>query len=221
VQGRSPAGDPSLDLYESLKNFYKTFFSQVKDDLTGDIGGVHFKVSGGYEGMDVRVENKGVVLFTVKANVTADEHAVICGHTWYKRKGQPCSSGIGFLYDYVASLREPGENLFPDSNNLVPVRRGDKIVAFAEVDHDDHPDLVRHEWILTRDGYAQFYNKILKTFVSMHRYIMDFPEGLVVDHVHWNRLDNRRDHLRICTKGENALNIAPGRVTGWWRFLKR
>ena len=38
VQGRSPAGDPSFDLYESLKNFLKTLFSLTGDDLTRDFG---------------------------------------------------------------------------------------------------------------------------------------------------------------------------------------
>jgi hypothetical protein len=42
----------------------------------------------------------------------------------------------------------------------------------------------------------------------MHRYLMDFPEGLVVDHVKWDRLDNRKNMLRPCTVAENNRNMS-------------
>lgn len=42
--------------------------------------------------------------------------------------------------------------------------------------------------------------------VSMHRFILDAPEGLVVDHINGDGLDNRRGNLRVCTVTENNRN---------------
>jgi len=43
----------------------------------------------------------------------------------------------------------------------------------------------------------------------MHRFIMDPPEGMVVDHRNGNRLDNRRSNLRVCTQKQNTHNSRP------------
>ncbi|MGA2171760.1 MAG: AP2 domain-containing protein [Sedimentisphaerales bacterium] len=40
----------------------------------------------------------------------------------------------------------------------------------------------------------------------MHREIMNFPEGLLVDHRNLNSLDNRRANLRLATKAQNMQN---------------
>jgi hypothetical protein len=40
----------------------------------------------------------------------------------------------------------------------------------------------------------------------VHRLIMGFPEGMDVDHINGNALDNRRENLRVCTRSQNAMN---------------
>ena len=47
--------------------------------------------------------------------------------------------------------------------------------------------------------------------ISLHRLVMNCPEGLEVDHIkhpqkHENKLDNRKSNLRIVTKSENQMN---------------
>ena len=40
----------------------------------------------------------------------------------------------------------------------------------------------------------------------MHREIMNFPVGLLVDHRNGDTLDNRRENLRVATRSENNCN---------------
>ena len=52
---------------------------------------------------------------------------------------------------------------------------------------------------------AKFYARIGS--ISLHRFIVDAPKGLQVDHINGDTLDNRRENLRICTQAENNRNI--------------
>jgi hypothetical protein len=74
----------------------------------------------------------------------------------------------------------------------------------AYVDAADYDQISRYTWHLAGGGYATRFEK--RRLITMHRQIMNPPEGMVVDHVHGNRLDNTRAHLRICTPAENARN---------------
>jgi len=76
----------------------------------------------------------------------------------------------------------------------------------AYVDAADYEEISKHSWRLVSGGYAGRYEK--RVPILMHRQIMDPPEGMVVDHIKGNRLDNTRANLRVCTPAENARNRA-------------
>lgn len=42
--------------------------------------------------------------------------------------------------------------------------------------------------------------------VSMHREVMNAQDGSEVDHINGDKLDNRRENLRLCTKSQNMSN---------------
>lgn len=42
--------------------------------------------------------------------------------------------------------------------------------------------------------------------LSMHKLILDSPEGMKVDHINGNCLDNRRANLRVATHSQNMMN---------------
>jgi len=93
---------------------------------------------------------------------------------------------------------------------FVPLSHGN----FSIVDTDDYDHLSKYKWYTSQDGnhfYAYAYisigNKKKKIFI--HRYIMNAPKGLVVDHIDGNGLNNRKSNLRICTKAQNVQNCRP------------
>lgn len=52
--------------------------------------------------------------------------------------------------------------------------------------------------ITRNDGDQEMRN------VALARYLLDFPKGLVVDHIDENTLDNRRVNLQAITNGQNV-----------------
>ena len=70
----------------------------------------------------------------------------------------------------------------------------------AIVDDEDYEKISRYRWYYC-DGYA-----VSDFGVRMHRFIMNPPQDLVIDHINHDRLDNRRSNLKICTQFENSQN---------------
>ena len=80
---------------------------------------------------------------------------------------------------------------------------------FALVDDEDYDLVSQWKWHIDRHGYARRTITIAKykeKSISMHRVITNCPEGLCVDHINHNPLDNQRSNLRICTFRENRWN---------------
>ena len=57
-------------------------------------------------------------------------------------------------------------------------------------------------FIKDANGYWSTCHKNIK----LHRFLMDAPEGMVVDHISHDRSDNRKCNLRVCTVGQNNMN---------------
>jgi hypothetical protein len=85
----------------------------------------------------------------------------------------------------------------------IPLTQGE----YAMVDAEDYERVNRHKWCLSRSGnrvYAQ--RRCHGTTIRMHQFIMNPPQGKVVDHIDGNGLNNRRGNLRICNRQQNACN---------------
>jgi HNH endonuclease len=77
---------------------------------------------------------------------------------------------------------------------LIPLSGGK---GFAQVDDEDYEFLSQFKWTLTAKGYAM-------AGVRMHRLVMKAPDGVEVDHRFGDRLDNRKESLRLCTSHQNS-----------------
>lgn len=115
---------------------------------------------------------------------------------------------------------EPGHKKLPPRipmRDRVPLSGWGGVKGYALVDPGDYDRLCGQHWNLGTDGYA--YGRISGRQTAMHRVILGLVkgDGVDVDHINGNRLDNRRSNLRTCTRSENLQNrTAP--VTGGSRF---
>ena len=77
------------------------------------------------------------------------------------------------------------------------------------IDAEDVDKVKDYTWNVDSRLYC-YYTKLNKSIARLHRYIhryiMNAPEGMVVDHINGDKLDNRKCNLRICTQGENVMN---------------
>ena len=77
---------------------------------------------------------------------------------------------------------------------------------FAVIDRSDYDLVSKYKWHLQIDTYTSYAaSKINGKIIKLHRFIMDCPPLLEVDHKNGNGLDNRRCNLRVCTKSQNQL----------------
>lgn len=89
------------------------------------------------------------------------------------------------------------------------IKLGGKVAKgrVALVDDDDFALLNNLNWWCDSNGYAK--TKIWKDGelkqIPMHRFLLESPIG-IVDHVNRNRLDNRRENLRVSDRSGNAWN---------------
>lgn len=114
----------------------------------------------------------------------------------------------------------------------IPLTKG----KFAIVDPEDFDRLSIYKWFASKNG-STFYAKrhtrtgehAKTTSVCMHREIMNAPDNLVVDHINYNGLDNRKANLRLATRRQNSLHVIrtmnPGsskyKGVSWHTYKKR
>jgi len=109
----------------------------------------------------------------------------------------------------------------------IPVYKHGRIVANTLVDEADYASLSRYRWHLNR-GYVTRWESIATETgrsrtvnVIMHREVMSCPDGMQVDHLNHDRLDNRRQNLRIVTNAQNHQNRRANPYRGAMRQKNR
>ena len=101
--------------------------------------------------------------------------------------------------------RDPNEIvMYDDYAEIVLYDINNEECARTMIDLDDVDKVKDIKWCLSGEGYAG--NSHNKSIGLLHRFIMNCPDGMIVDHWNHNKLDNRKSNLRICTNLENNWN---------------
>lgn len=90
---------------------------------------------------------------------------------------------------------------------VVTNRKGEKFTVLY--DECDHELIKSHKWHIDTNGNVGTWIKYDGKWKRkmLHRLIFDLTDpDIVVDHIHHNRLDNRRSELRVCKQYENQRN---------------
>lgn len=78
------------------------------------------------------------------------------------------------------------------------------------IDQEDFEILQPHRWRLTKDGYLLTSDPANRqSGLYLHRLVMKAPKGIQVDHINGDKLDNRKQNLRLCTERQNKCNAPP------------
>lgn len=76
------------------------------------------------------------------------------------------------------------------------------------IDTEDLPKVKDYCWRLHKKGYIVANKKdTSNSMIGIHRVIMNPKNDELVDHRNWNKLDNRKQNLRVCNRSENNVNI--------------
>lgn len=77
------------------------------------------------------------------------------------------------------------------------------------IDDEDYDRVSAHHWRIhnKRNYVTSVFNiKGKKKAIFLHRFIMNPPEGMFIDHINRDPLDNRRSNLRVVTHQQNMRN---------------
>ena len=103
----------------------------------------------------------------------------------------------------LRTIYDPNEIVeYDDYAEVILYDNGCKEIARAIIDLDDIDKVKNHKWCLHGKGYVSS-----NSAGFLHRFIMNPPEGMAVDHINHNTLDNRKENLRICTLQQNNWNM--------------
>lgn len=96
----------------------------------------------------------------------------------------------------------------PEEYKLIPITQG----KFVKVSNEDFERLKGINWQVMSKGYVKN-----DTVGLMHRYIMNAPPELHVDHINHDTLDNRKSNLRLATRPQNMANQRSRKVTSIYK----
>lgn len=149
-----------------------------------------------------------------------------CSVEWCK--GKPNPSGKGYCrkhydqmraYGYILDVRSRCDmnriNFVDDHAEVIITNKNDEYVCTTIIDKEDVEKISGYRW--TFNGkYVRMYKGTSPVY--LHRFLLDYEGDLDIDHINGDRLDNRKENLRIVSRAENLWNKP---VAGYHKITDR
>lgn len=94
-----------------------------------------------------------------------------------------------------------------DEGRWVSTTKGQRVLVSIE----DYDRVMRHKWCAHSKGYAQRrgsgVTRVDRKIIYLHRWLVNAPDGVQVDHENRCKWDCRRSNLRIATPAQNQQNM--------------
>lgn len=192
-----------------------------KCDICGDINSCNYTIwhsKDEYNGLELcskhymQMRNHGNLLDEMPSGKKIERVCCICGsdhHVIYSRiyNGMYCLKHYSQLYKLgeVKEITVFDKNQYYIKDDVAFIILRDSkhnIVAEAKIDIDDLERVIQYKWGLNTWGYAENTSKGL-----MQRFLLnEYDKNKIPDHINRDRLDNRKENLRIVNKSQNSIN---------------
>lgn len=127
------------------------------------------------------------------------------------------ASGKGYCRRHYDQIREHGyildvrtrcdDNRIVIKNDyaeMIITDSKDCVQGVAKISLEDVEKVKGYHWSDNGNGYIRSFVNISPLY--LHRYLMDCPDDLEVDHINHDKYDNRRSNLRIVSHEQNQQN---------------
>lgn len=109
-------------------------------------------------------------------------------------------------------MKQKNNIIIKDNLAKVELRnKDDEITGYAIIDIEDIDLISQYKWYKSKDGYAIYIDRSKKygtTYLTMHGLIISHLSGFyqTPDHIDRNKLNNRKNNLRITGRSEQQVN---------------
>ena len=148
-----------------------------------------------------------------------------CNNEIHYKKGK----NGGYCCKHYMQIRQNGKILKRterDKNEIIDcgdyceicLYQKNKEIARTKIDKEDLEKIENYKWCLSKIGYTA--GVINKKLIYLHQFILSKKQKFDIDHINRDKLDNRKQNLRHCTRSQNCINRKISGIT-WHKGVNK